>query len=189
MSNICVSVQWKNSTVFAGEDIECTITFKNTALARCIPRSLSPNSHAAGHGSHRERWKESLHATNDALNMKHRELPCLTRLSQSHARSHQQPSWTGSANGFPKSPAVDAYDGIPNTASLGNNKHRRSVSIVSIRGEINNETSLHGQLMQSGRSGHTHARATSLHIMPRKKGFLSNGSSPGTCHSLYSTMC
>ncbi|EOA91039.1 uncharacterized protein SETTUDRAFT_125481 [Exserohilum turcica Et28A] len=30
-SNIRVFVQWKDSTVFAGEDIECTITFKNVA--------------------------------------------------------------------------------------------------------------------------------------------------------------
>ena len=187
MSNICVSVQWKNSTVFAGEDIECTITFKNTAPARSIPHSSSLNSHTAGHGSHRERWKESLSSTDDSLNMRNRESLSFSGLNQSHARSHKQTVSMSSANGFPKSPVVSFNDGMSNTASPGNNKHRRSVSIVSIRGEASDETSLHSQFMNSGRSGHTHTRATSLHVMPRRNGLLSNGSSSGICHSTYST--
>ena len=189
MSNICVSVQWKNSTVFAGEDIECTITFKNTALTRSIPLSPSPDSYTASHGSHRERWKESLHSTNDSLNINHRKSPSFSSLTQSHSRLHKQTLSVSSANGFPKSPVVNVHDGISNTASLGNNKHRRSVSIVSIHGEANDETSLHGQLMNSGRSGHTHTRATSLHVMPRRNGLLSNGSSSGNCHFTYFTTC
>ena len=187
MSNICVSVQWKNSTVFAGEDIECTITFKNTAPARSITHSSSPNSHTAGHGSHRERWKESLYSIDDSPKMKHRESLSLSGLTQSHARSHKQTVSISSANGFPKSPVVNVHDGISNTASPGNNKHRRSVSIVSIRGEANDETSLQSQLMNSGRSGYNHTRATSLHVVPRRNGILSNGSSSGICHSTYST--
>src|SRR5277367_3160708 len=40
-SNIRVFVQWSEQTVFAGEDIECQITFKNVAAVPNAPRSSS----------------------------------------------------------------------------------------------------------------------------------------------------
>ena len=190
MSDIRVSVQWKNSTVFAGEDIECTITFKNIALARSVRRSPSPNPHTASHGSHRERWKETLpmRPANAPTSAMHRKSPSLSGFSQSHARTHKQASSLNSANGFPKSPMVDVHDGTPNTSTLGGNKHRKSVSIVTIRGEAADETSPHSQLLNSGHSGHYHARTTSLHVVPRRNGLPSNGPL-GTSHFAYSATC
>lgn len=185
MSDIRVSVQWKNPTVFAGEDIECTITFKNIALAPSVRRSTSPNSRSASHGSHRERWKETLpmRSANAPTHAMHRKSPSSSAFSQSHIRTHKQALSFSSANGFPKSPIVDVHDGMPKTSTPGDNKHRRSVSIVSIRGEANDGTSPQGQSMNSGRSGHIHTRAASLHILPRRNGLLSNGPSTGTSHS------
>src|SRR4051812_11084605 len=44
-TNVRVFVQWTESTVFAGEDIECQITFKNVATSPAPSRtSLHPSS-------------------------------------------------------------------------------------------------------------------------------------------------
>lgn len=191
MSDIRVSVQWKNPTVFAGEDIECTITFKNIALARSVRHSPSPNPHTTSHGSHRERWKEilPLRSANAPASAMHRKSPSLSGFSQSHARIHKQALSLSSVDSIPKSSIVDVHDGTSRISIPGDNKHRRSVSIVSIRGEANEETSPHGQLLNSGRSGHSHTRAASLHVMPRRNGLLSNGPSLGISHSAYFTTC
>lgn len=190
MSDIRVSVQWKNLTVFAGEDIECTITFKNVALARSVRRSPSPSPHSANYGSHRERWKETLpiRSANSSTSATHRKSPSFSSFSQSHARTHKQGSSISSANGIPKSPIIDVGDDISKTAAPGDNKHRRSVSIVSIRGQANDEIQ-HGQLKKSGRLGHSHIRSASLHVMPRGNGPLSNGALSGSSHSQYYVMC
>lgn len=191
MSDIRVSVQWKNSTVFAGEDIECTITFKNIALARSPRRSPSPHPHTASHGSNRDRWKETLPMRSAKVSMTamHRKSPSLSGFSHSQARTHKQALSVSSANGFPKSPIIDVHHGTSTNSTLGDNKHRRSVSIVSIRGDANDKTSSHSQLLNSGRSGHNHTRATSLHVMPRRNGVLGNGPLSGTSHSAYFTTC
>ena len=191
MSDIRVSVQWRNPTVFAGEDIECTITFKNIALARSVHRSPSPSPHPTSHGSHREQWKETLpmRSANAPARTKYRKSPSFSGFSESHARTHKQASSISKPSGFTNSPVVEVHDGITKIASPGDNKHRRSVSIVSIRGGANNETSQHSPLLKSGRSGHTHARAASLHAIPRRNGLLSRGSLPGTYHSAYFAIC
>lgn len=191
MSHIRVSVQWKNPTVFAGEDVECTITFKNIALARNALRSQSPNPHTTSHGSQRERWKETLpmRSANASTSAMHRTSPLFSGLSQSQARTHKQALSLSSANGFLESSIVGVHDGISKASILGDNKHRRSVSIVSIRGEANDETSSHNQLLNSGRSSHSHTRAASLHMMPRRNGLLSNGPSSGTFQFVYFNTC
>ena len=186
MSDIRVSVQWKNPTVFAGEDVECTITFKNIALAHRLRPSPSP-----GHGSHRERWRETLpmRSANTPTSNKHGKSPSFPGPSQSYATTHKQSLSMSSANGFAKSPVAEVHNAITKVASPGDNKHRRSVSIVSIRGEIDDEATQQGQLLNSGRSGHSHTRAVSLHVMPRRNGLLSNGSTPGTYHFANSPTC
>lgn len=191
MSDIRVSVQWKDPTVFAGEDIECTITFKNIALARRVHHSPSPNPHTTSHGSHRERWKETLplRSANVSATAKHRKSPSSSGFSQSHDRTHRQALSNSSVNGFVKSSVGEVHDNISGPANPGNNKHRRSVSIVSIRGEANEDTSRHGQLLNSGFSGHSHTRAASLHVTPRRNVPLSNGSSSGISYLTYFTTC
>lgn len=190
MSDIRVSVQWKNPTVFAGEDIECTITFKNIALAPSTHRSSSPNPHTASHGSHRELWKEALPvpSANASTSAIHRKSPSLSGFSQSQARTHKQALSLNSANNSPKSPIVGFHEGTSKTSTPGDNKHRRSVSIVSIRGDANDETSPHSHLLNSGRSSHGHTRAASLHVMPRRNGLLSNGPSSASGNERAFTM-
>jgi hypothetical protein len=47
-SNIRVSIQFKESTVFAGEDVECIVTFKNTANQARHHRHTSQTTPRAG---------------------------------------------------------------------------------------------------------------------------------------------
>src|SRR6187551_2705365 len=50
--NIRVFVSWREQTVFAGEDVECRITFKNVAHAKATPAHLRhPNSDRARQNS------------------------------------------------------------------------------------------------------------------------------------------
>ena len=181
MSDIRVSVQWKNPTVFAGEDIECTITFKNIALARSVRRSPSPDTHTTSHGSHRERWKDTLpiRSPNVTASTIHRKSPSLSGVSQPHTRTHKQALSPSSANSFPKSPINDVHSTLSKNSYVGDTKHRRSVSIVSLQGDANKGTSPHGQLLNSGRASHAHSRAASLHVMPRRNGLPSHGTSLG----------
>lgn len=191
MSDIRVSVQWKNSTVFAGEDVECTITFKNITLARSSRRSPFPNPHTASHGSNRERWKETLPMRSPKVSTTtmHMKSPSLSGFSHSQARTHKQALSVSCANGISKSPIIDVHHGTSTNSTPGDNKHRRSVSIVSITGDANDKTSPHSQLLNSGRLGHNHTRATSLHVMPRRNGVLSNGPLSGTSLSAYFITC
>ena len=191
MSDIRVSVQWKNPTVFAGEDIECTITFKNNALAHRVRPPPSPSSHTASHALHRDRWRETIPVRpgNAPTSVRHRRSPSFSGFPQSFARSHPQSLSTSSTNGFVNSPVAEVHDGITQPACPRDNKHRRSVSIVSIRGEADDEATRQGQSLKYGRPGHTHARAASLHVMPRKSGLLSNGLSPSTSHPTDTTTC
>lgn len=194
MSDIRVSVQWKNPTVFAGEDIECTITFKNITQARSVCRSPSPKPSPASHSSsNRERWKETLplRSTNPPTSALHRKSPSLSGPPKSNAKTQKQALSLNNANGFQteSSSVIDVHDETSKSTFSGDNKHRRSVSIVSIRGEAVDETSPRSQLMNSGRSGHGHTRAASLHVMPRRNGLLSNGSPSGNSHSAYVITC
>ena len=191
MSDIRVSVQWMNPTVFAGEDIECTITFKNIALSRGVRRSPSPSPHTASHGPYRERWEESLpiRSTNAPSSAKHRKSLSFSSCPQSHARTREQALSISNPNGFSKSPVVEVHNGLTKVASPGASKHRRSVSIISIHGDPNDETSRPSQLLNSGRSGHSHTRAASLQVVPRRNALLSNGSPSGIFHSAYFTTC
>ena len=130
-----------------------------------------------------------MRSANAPTSAMHRKSPSLSGSSQSNARTHKQALSLSSANGFPKTPPIDFHGGRSKASTPGDNKHRRSVSIVSIRGEANDETVPHSQLLNSGRSGRSHTRAASLHVMPRRNGLLSNGPSPGTSHSTYFTTC
>ena len=191
MSDIRVSVHWKNPTVFAGENIECTIIFKNIALARSVRRSPSPNTHTPSHGSRRERWKDTLpiRSPNVTASTVHRKSPSLSGVSQSHTRTHKQALSLSSTNSFPKSPIFDVHSTTSQDSYVGDIKHRRSVSIVSLHGDANKGNSLYGQLLNSGRSSHAHIRAASLHVMPRRNGLPSNGTSLGISHAAYTIMC
>ena len=176
MSDVRVSVQWKNPTVFAGENIECIITFKNIALGRSLRRSPSPKPTQT---SHRERWKETLPTrfANNTAGAKHTKSTSFSGFLQSKPSKYRSGLSTGSGTGFPKFPTDNNADGTSDTASFGDIKQQKSISIVSIGGEPNDETLQHCQTLNSGRPSRSHGRAASLYVLPQGSGLFSNESS------------
>ena len=180
MSDIRVSVQWKSSTVFAGEEVACTITFKNVAQPRSLRRSPSP-SQFRGHASHRERWKEALPMRSGQSPgiAAHRNSSSLPGFATSKARMHKQTLSLSTSNGFPPASVSGLREAAPAVSRGGESKHRRSVSIVSLGGETGEETSPHGQHMNSGRPTRGHTRSASLQVLPRRGAVLGGGPSSG----------
>ncbi len=172
MSDIRVSVQWKSSSVFAGENIECTITFKNVARAQRTP---SPNSQLRGQGFNRERWKDTLpsHLVKKPSDGHQRKK---SLLSQSGYRSHKPTLSLNSPNGhFP--PPLHGNATPPQTSTQ---EKRRSISIVSIGGNLADEEPGHATpLSGAKRPGQGHSRAASLQVLPRRNGFPNSGPTSG----------
>lgn len=159
-SHVRVFVHWRDQTVFAGEDVQCTITFKNVA----------PEPQEQKQQSSRK--------------------PAPTLVSPLHGRAKAATSLTsppppaGSIRGHRRSalslsvPAPDSRSRSgsiqwPHTPSSGDwrpgHAHKRSVSIVSIGSA--SATDDHGARNDGGakpqRPHRGHGRAASLQILPR----------------------
>lgn len=163
MSNIRVFVQWKNSTVFAGEDIECQITFKNISQCSTTHGNSSLSPELCTSASSRGRWKESI-ASQPA------HIP--SRQSQNFAASTPQNSLTvhrSTLSFSAQSPRRQGLTGIfssdtSKNDSVGQQKHKRSVSIVSIGKEPTTAAETYVHPLALKRPGRAHARAASLQV-------------------------
>ena len=176
MSDIRVSVQWKNSSVFAGEDVECVITFKNVSQAHYAPKSPSPNSQPRVASFGRDRWKESLpqHSANRSLgHTRNNSVSNAEKPSQAISESHKPALSLSTPHDTQQNPAIGLKDTSKPTLNSGHNgRHRRSVSIVSIGGDLlaNQYDQKQRQASISKRPGRSHARAASLQGLPRQRG-------------------
>jgi len=174
-SNIRVFVHWQDQVVFAGEEVKCTITFKNVAP---VPgngsSSPSPPHPSSGLPSSSSSKPPSRHPSGERRNKAnavglapppptrgHRSTLSLTGAPSASAASRSR------AGSIPWSP--------PPIDTNGNGHgHKRSVSIVSI-GSANTVEGVGGGGGQNNggasgkaqRPGRGHARASSLQIVPR----------------------
>lgn len=176
-SNIRVFVQWKHSTVFAGEDIECTITFKNIALPNGRDRSPIRNANGFAAGGERQRKLPPVHSSTR---------PSVSRNSSyasqgplQHLRGHRPTLslHTASSTAERRSP-VPPSGAFNNGSAIPAQKsgHGRSLSIMSI-GTDATEASL-DQTAPSRRPTRGHGRSASLQVMPgRVAPFSGSGSS------------
>ena len=186
-SNIRVFVRWQDHVVFAGEELRCTITFKNTARPPhpaghpFRPSQLSTTSasrHASADGRPRQPSPLSPVAT------QHRGKANAGLAPPPSARGHRStlsltvPSAASRARAgsgsLPWSPAAartsqsgDSHGGGSQSEGGG---HKRTVSIVSI-GSVSTVDG-GGQGTPSGtakqqRPARGHARSSSLQIAPR----------------------
>jgi hypothetical protein len=177
VSNIRVFVHWSEQTVFAGEDIECQITFKNVAVASETPRSSHPsNLNGLVIGGARQRKTSPLQSTGvqgkngageafqiGVPNRGHR-----STLSLNVPMTKEDPQ---RGNNFRSTETGDV--------ALQGRSHRRSVSIVSLgRSEAIGEERLgkNSTVEGSRRPLRGHARASSLQIVPRRS--VGSGASP-----------
>lgn len=174
-SNIRVFIRWHEQTVFAGEEVKCTITFKNVAPSPGPPRQgqternrlisplhgrpktnhglTPPPSASAGRGGHRRSAlslsvpSSQLHSPRDSI-----QWPPST----SHSERQSQPPPTSQPPQAGHGPAHG-------------HKHKRSISIVSM-GTLNSLEDSSQRNEQSGpprtqRPTRGHARASSLQIV------------------------
>lgn len=156
MSNLRVSVDWREAAVFAGESVECVITFTNITQ---IPNPKSTPGHIPNHN--RELRRDSDTITNA------RYSPAQSSLQSSYidgTKGHRHTaSLTRFNGGIPVSSQDDNHRPGHDTT---NRRYRRSVSIVSIGGNpVCSETKTKGN-PTPGRPGKGHGRAASFHILP-----------------------
>lgn len=160
-SNIRVFVRWNDSpTVFAGEELRCTICFKNVAQAGAVPtqQQLKPPQHV-------QRQTASLHGP--------------SRLAPPPSSRNHRPSFSLSVPGHSRAGSIPwSPSHHPDSQSSNGNGHRRSISVVSI-GSTNSidsqATSNAGSTVS--RPGRGHGRSSSLQIVSR--GPVMNGPRSG----------
>jgi hypothetical protein len=170
-SSIRVFVKWKEQTVFAGEDIECEITFKNIASVpasnRASPHSNSSPFHPPGH-----RKVPSSQAKGSPLNPH----------SAQAGRGHRSTLSLTVPPNSSRSPVVSGSwpSRQPVRTSRDAGKHKRSVSIISIGANesVADESASQNGRVERVRPARGHGRAASLQIVPRGLGLQSAGTSP-----------
>ncbi|KZF19993.1 Rgp1-domain-containing protein [Xylona heveae TC161] len=160
-SNIRVYVQWKEQTVFAGEDVECIITFKNVA------RDESRASTVNGFMPRGERQRKitpfqvplsdaSMSRNPAALASQargHRPTLSLNVPSSNISSPHPSSPWSGRSNG----------------SYTPGNAHKRSVSILSVGSDaLPEEPPIHGSALPTIKPTRNHARSASLQILPNR---------------------
>jgi hypothetical protein len=162
-SNLRVFVQWTEQTVFAGEDIECQITFKNIATKSAPSTSLHPQS-ANGFPPERQRKgaspllkSSSLSSRPNPPNRGHRTTLSLN--APGGVGRLQTASGSGPWNG--------GYNQTVDESST----HKHSISIISIgpsESTVDNNT-IHNNFAEgSRRTSRGHGRSASLQIVPRR---------------------
>ena len=188
MSQIQLSVQWRNSTVFAGEDVDCTITFKNVARPPPQPQSHSPGPRLRHHDK-RERWKGALpeRSAHGKQNLGLLELPSAGRFKEFSAGAHRTCATLGAhKDGYSETTASAPRGDVPKLTKVGgSHKHKRSVSIVSIGGDLIGEPATPCQKPRPGTNVRRHARAISLQVLPKRTESAGTLSSSGNKRFLH----
>jgi hypothetical protein len=170
-SNIRVFIRWHDQTVFAGEEVKCTVTFKNVApipgQSKPLPQQ-SERSRLASPLHTRPRSNQGLTPPPSASSGRgHRRsaLSLSVPASQSHSR-------TGSVQ-WPSSPISGDR--------RSSHSHKRSVSIVSIgsNNAVEDHTQRNDLPTRPQRPHRGHGRASSLQILPRAQGQLPTGPHSG----------
>jgi len=193
MSDIRVFVTFPESAVvFAGEKLECKITFKNIS-----PPPGSQRPHVPLHGSPKANGGFASGANGSALGSKaaplqlpvtgSRSTTTSPRIPSARPVSHHKPSLSLSVP-VAKSPVSPAPP-VSAASSGKGHKHRRSISIVSLGSDVGIECGGRGQgdegikspSLVQGRQGRAgHSRSASLQTMPRRSPGLVNGSTPNS---------
>lgn len=177
-SNIRVFVQWLEQTVFAGENIECEITFRNIAAVPDAPRSVPHSNSLNGFriGGEKQRKTTPLQASGiQAKNATGQSTrPLVSGRGHRTALSLNVPS-----NGDRLQQGSAYRSGRQTEAGSEPRPHRRSISIVSLgiperAGEEPPAQQNSDESMRRPSRGHV--RASSLQIVSRRSG--NNGTGP-----------
>ncbi|KAG0160720.1 hypothetical protein PDIDSM_8250 [Penicillium digitatum] len=170
-SNIQVFVKWKDQTIFAGENVECTITFKNVA-----DKVADANNGGEGGQHSRKISRVANHTPNSNTEsfFGFKSPKTLFSGRRSYSTSSQRRPNHRAASSL-SSPLVGSHSFPPNNGPAtprawqpGHN-HKRSVSIFSIdsEGQLDPTPSPHHyNRHQSANRGH--GRSASLQVLARR---------------------
>jgi len=166
LTNIRVFVNWTEQTVFAGEDIECQITFKN--IATIPPPSKStlqpPSANGFSPGGDRQRKLPAAQIKRD---------PTLSPRPSTQSRGHRTTlSLNVPAGSVRALPTSTSWNGGAARSSKDGG-HKRSVSIISIGASegVPDDIASNGSLIERPRAAtRGHGRSASLQIVPRRHG-------------------
>lgn len=180
-SDIQVFVRWKEQTIFAGEDVECVITFKNIA-----PIDSPANANGSQHQKATSRpangvsngGSYSLAKRTNLLSLgNRRSLPVSPRRRQTLDKTHRPSSSLSSplalSRSFPPTPASSK-----DVRQISGHRHKRSVSIISLEPELNTERK-EGIVSFSPKPPRSHARSASFQVLPRRHEVYGEGSHSG----------
>ncbi|KAJ5780154.1 hypothetical protein N7457_005314 [Penicillium paradoxum] len=170
-SNIQVFVKWKDQTIFAGEDVECTITFKNVA-------DTSPDAHHGGEeGRHSRKVSRVANRTpnpNSETFFGFKSPQALFSGRRSFSISSQRKPYHRTASSL-SSPLVGSHSFPPNSGTStprtwqpGHN-HQRSVSILSIDSEGQADPAPSPRQYNRSLPARGHGRSASLQVLPRRQ--------------------
>lgn len=179
LTSIRVFVEWTDQTVFAGEDVECQITFKNIASNPPLPRTLlhPPVTNGFAPGGERQ-WKSASQIRNNSTFAPRPPPP---------SRGHRSTISLTAPVGIGRLPAgPGSWAGGHSKAPASGSTHKRSVSIISIgasESAAGDTASIGNTITGSQNIPRSHRRSASLQILPRRNGM--NGPSSGkSLHSL-----
>lgn len=156
--------------MFAGEDIECTITFKNIATPPGADRSPVRPSKQNGFAQGGDRQRKVLPLPSSTTRPSiSRNSSFSSQLPPPHLRGHK-PTLSLNTPSFPggrRSPV--SVGGGNNGSSAPGHKHGRSLSIISLgtdAGDVGHERGVSGPPPRRPARGH--GRSASLQVMPGK---------------------
>ncbi|KAL9115106.1 MAG: hypothetical protein Q9227_000900 [Pyrenula ochraceoflavens] len=168
-SDIRVFVQWTEPSIFAGEDVECTITFKNVSN----PQEVTVQNASTWHS----RRQNSISSTQTLpIGSEHRRSPSTSRLQGQYNNSGQQQGRhhrAASSLSIPSTPVVSPRSPALSTGGRSNASsphiHQRSISIVSLgSGETGRNAVQNARIVPVSRPGNKHNRSASLQVLPRQ---------------------
>jgi len=181
LTNIRVFVHWTEQTVFAGEDIECEITFKNIAPTPTPSRSTlhPPSANGFVPGGDRQRKPPAAQVKNGPMQMQSpRPAP--------PNRGHRTTLSLNVPVNAVRSQSGSDWNGVPVKGKEGGS-HKRSVSIISIGNSesgIVGDIAGHGSKAERPRMPKNHGRSASLQIVPRRQG-VAGGPPSGMSTSIW----
>ncbi|KAI4119369.1 MAG: hypothetical protein LQ345_000748 [Seirophora villosa] len=176
MSNLRVSVEWREAAVFAGESLECVITFRNVTRISDLKSTAGqiPNHKITT----RELWKDfdtTAHAPYGPVQSPRQSSNISVKKGHRYAASLNRFSDVTTV-----APKSSQHDNSRLDQATINRRYRRSIPIVSSGGDpISSEIKTKGT-SASGRPGGNHGRAASLQILPGR----STASITGVCSDM-----
>ncbi|KAK2742806.1 hypothetical protein FQN57_005097 [Myotisia sp. PD_48] len=183
LSDIQVFVRWKEQTIFAGEDVECVITFKNVAQEDTGKDTVGTPKHYRG-GSRPINGVTAGANYSPAKSLNPFSFNNGSRRPHSSGHRPRQATHRSSASistppsfsqSFPPTSAPLVSNGVPQAPG---HTHKRSVSIISLDTDLLSSDRKSVSSPYSPRPGRAHVRSASFQVPPRRHDSFADDISP-----------